>query len=76
MKDEDLKLNIGEPTLLDKAIMMNREKPLTAKELKGFGKLRPKPRQRKVYPFIKVSMPSKEDGPKGKTVMVGIKGTF
>lgn len=76
MADEDLKPKIGEPTILDKAIMMNREKPLTSEELKGFGKFSPKPKRRKVYPFIKVSMPSKEDGPKGKTVMIGIKGTF
>lgn len=73
---KDIDMEIGEPNALDKAMAMNRSKPLTEKELKGFGKFPPKPKPRRVYPFIKVTMPSKEDGPKGKTVMIGIKGTF
>ena len=74
MSDEDLKLKIGEPTELDKAIMLSRSKPLTTEELTGFGKV--KRRFPSTYPFVKFAMPDKEDGPKGVSVTVGVKGTF
>lgn len=57
-----------------KAIMWNRERPLTPGELKGFGPV--KKRGETVRPHIRVSGPDKEEGPKGFTIEVGIKGTF
>lgn len=59
---------------IDKAIMWNREHPLTPDELKGFGPAR-KP-GRAVKPYIRVHGPDKEDGPKGWTLEIGVKGTF
>ena len=72
--DADLKLKIDGQSPIDKAIMWNRDHPLSPEELSGFGKAKRKPPTK--YPFIKVSMPDKEDGPKGVSVLVGVKGTF
>ena len=74
MSSEDLKPKIGKPTEIDKAILWSRNKPLSAEELTGFG--RAKPSLPSTYPFINISMPNKEDGPKGKSIEIGIKGTF
>lgn len=63
-----------EPSPIDQAILWNRERPLTPDELKGFGSVR-RP-ERTVRPYIRVSGPDKENGPKGYTVMVGVKGSF
>lgn len=63
-----------EPSQADKAIMWSRGKPLTPDELKGFGPAR-KPGA-PVRPYVSISGPDKEDGPKGFTVEVGVKGTF
>lgn len=63
-----------EPSPIDKAILWNRERPLTPDELKGFGPAR-KPGATK-RPYIRISGPDKEDGPKGFTIEVGVKGTF
>lgn len=59
---------------VDKAILWNRERPLTPDELKGFGPAR-KP-GRAINPYIHVRGPDKEDGQKGWAVEIGIKGTF
>ena len=72
--DDDLGLKIDGQSPIDKAIMWNREHPLSQEELSGFGKAKRKPPTK--YPFIKISMPDKEDGPKGVSVLVGIKGKF
>lgn len=63
-----------EPSQADKAILWNRERPLTPDELKGFGPAR-KPGATK-RPYVRISGPDKEDGPKGFTIEVGVKGTF
>lgn len=78
MADEDLKLKIGEPTVLDKALEWSRNKPLIKEELSGFVKAGGKNPDKglTIRPFVKIQMPDREDGPKGKTVIVGIKGTF
>lgn len=59
---------------VDKAILWNRERPLTPDELKGFGPTKRKPP--KIAPVVKVLTPSSEDGPKGYGVFIGVKGTF
>lgn len=59
---------------LDKAILWNRERPLTPDELKGFGPVK-KPGAT-VRPHVRISGPDKEDGPEGFTIEVGVKGTF
>lgn len=59
----------------DKAILWNRERPLTPDELKGFGPPGRKP-GRPAKPYIHVHGPDKEDGPKGWAVEVGVKGMF
>jgi len=59
---------------LDAAILWNRKRPPTPGELKGFGPVR-RP-ERTVRPYIRVSGPDKEGGPKGYTVTVGVKGAF
>ena len=59
---------------VDEAIDWSRKKPLTKEELSGFGKAdRTAP---KTKPYIKISSPSKEDGPKGFSIEAGVKGTF
>lgn len=63
-----------EPSQADKAIMWSRKKPLAPDELKGFGPAR-KP-EAPVRPYVSISGPDKEDGPKGFTIEVGVKGTF
>lgn len=63
-----------ELSLIDKAILWNRGRPLTPDELKGFGPAN-KPRAT-VRPHIRISGPDKEDGPKGFTIEVGVKGVF
>ena len=59
---------------LNRAVEEVMSRKLTKEELKGFG--REKPKMPDVYPFVKVAFPSKEDGPKGYSVTVGVKGTF
>jgi hypothetical protein len=59
---------------IDETIMWNRERPLTPDELKGFGPTK-KP-SATVRPYVRISGPDKEDGPKGFTITVGVKGTF
>lgn len=78
MADEDLKLKVGEPTPLDRAMAWFREKPLTEEELSGFVKAgrREPDKGFVIRPFANLEMPSKEDGPKGVTVTIGVKGTF
>ena len=63
-----------EPSLIDKAILWNRERPLTSDELKGFGPAK-KP-ERTTRPYIRLFGPDKEDGPKGYGGFIGIKGVF
>lgn len=63
-----------EPSPIDKAILWNRERPLTPDELKGFGPV--KKSEVSVRPHIRISGPDKEDGPKGLTIEVGVKGKF
>lgn len=59
---------------IDKAILWNREHPLTPDELNGFGSAKdPGPT---VRPHIRISGPDGEDGPKGFTIEIGVKGTF
>lgn len=72
--EEDLKLKIDGQSTIDKAIRLNRDHPLSSEEMSGFVKAKLKPPTK--YPFIKVSMPDKEDGPKGMSVLVGVKGKF
>lgn len=72
--EDDLRLKIDGRSPIDKAIVWNREHPLSPEELSGFGKAKPKLPTK--YPFIKISPPDKEDGPKGVSVLVGVKGTF
>lgn len=59
---------------IDKATLWNRRRPLTPDELKGFGPVR-RPGAT-VRPHIHISGPDKEDGPKGFTIEVGVKGVF
>jgi hypothetical protein len=59
---------------IDKAILRNRERPLTPDELKGFGPAR-KPKA-SVRPYVSISSPSKTGGPKSWIVELGVKGTF
>lgn len=59
---------------VDKAILWDRERPLTPDELKGFGPAKREPP--KTVPVVKVLTPSSEDGPRGYGVFIGIKGTF
>lgn len=49
-------------------------RPLSPGELKGFGK--PGGRPPRTVPFVKVSGPSAEDGPKGYRIVAGVKGRF
>lgn len=63
-----------EPSPIDKAIEWNRRTPLSPKEREGFGPV--KPRLPDTYPYMKYSGPSKEGGPKGHTIEIGIKGKF
>lgn len=63
-----------ELTPIDKAILWNREHPLTPDELNGFGP--DKDPEFTVRPHIRISGPDKEDGPKGFTIEIGVKGTF
>lgn len=65
---------MNELSPIDKAILWNRERPLTPDELKGFGPTK-KPGAA-VRPHIRISGPDKEDGPEGFTIEVGVKGTF
>lgn len=59
---------------IDKAILWNREHPLTPDELNGFGPAKdPGPT---VRPHIRILGPDKGDGPKGFTIEIGVKGTF
>lgn len=59
---------------IDKAILWNRGRPLTPDELEGFGPTE-KPEVH-VRPHVLLSGPDKEDGPKGSTIEIGVKGTF
>lgn len=59
---------------IDKAILWNRERPLTPDELKGFGP--GKNPEVTVRPHIRILGPDNEDGPKGFTIEIGVKGTF
>ena len=59
---------------IDKAILWNRERPLTPDELKGFGP--GKNPEVTVRPHIRIFGPGNEDGPKGFTIEIGVKGTF
>lgn len=59
---------------LEEAVRTVVSRPLSPGELKGFGKPGRKPPR--AFPFVKVSGPSAEDGPKGYTVFIGVKGRF
>ena len=59
---------------IDGATLWYRGRPLTPDELKGFGHA--KNPEDTVRPYIRVSGPDKEDGPKGTTIEVGVKGAF
>lgn len=63
-----------EPSLIDKVILWNRERPLTSDELKGFGPVK-KP-ARTTRPYIRIFGPDKEDGPKCRGWFIGVKGVF
>lgn len=72
--DGDLKIKIDGQSPINKAITWNSERPLSQDELSGFGRVKRKWPSK--YPFIKMSMPDKEDGPKGVSVILGVKGKF
>lgn len=74
MTDNDLTLKIGEQTELDKVVNEVMSKPITEEELKGFGRQKSKPRDTR--PYFKFKCPSREDGPKGYSIEIGIKGKF
>ena len=65
----------GRPSALDEAILWNRRKALSREELEGFGPPARKPAAG-TRPYVKVTGPSKEDGPKGWSVEAGMKGEF
>lgn len=69
-----MEMEMRELSPIDEAVMWNRERPLTPVELKGFGPTK-KPSVT-VRPYVRISGPDKEDGPKGFTITVGVKGTF
>lgn len=74
MSDEDLTIKIGKPTELDKATKAATSRPLSKDELKGFGHRFD--RTSDLRPYVKVIMPSKENGHKGVNIEIGIQGTF
>ena len=61
---------------VDEAIEWSRKKPLTKEELSGFGFGKARCTAPETKPYIKISSPSKEDGPKGFSIEAGVKGTF
>lgn len=62
------------PSPLDRTVTEVMSRPLSPEELAGFGPERRKPPR--VMPVVKVLTPSREDGPRGRGVFVGVRGTF
>ena len=70
----DMSSRPSTPSDRDRAVREAMSRPLSPEELEGFGPAKREPPR--VVPVVKILSPSKEDGPRGYGVFIGVKGTF